>query len=277
MTMQKVLLCGALLLAPVSLMALPSAGADTPSFAAPGTVAQFQVSEKTQIPGQTLSAGRYSITVVDHLSDRMVVRVANSDGKEAATFLALPGGSRISSRPARGPIAMSLSKGKNALRGFVFSDGSVAEFVYPKDEAVDLAKASSKTVPAIDPASEGRSASPSLSKTDRELVTLWMLTPTVVGNEQAISAKRYEPEVASANVPPPPPPPPGSGRVRPLPPPPPPADAPAPAPKPRKVAHPIAALPHTASELPLMTLAGFGCLMAAAFMSVRRLRLNRGQ
>ena len=275
MTMQKVLLCGVLLLSPVSLLAV-GVGAETPSFAAPGTVAQFQLSEKTQIPGQTLSAGHYSITVVDHLSDRMVVRVANSDGKEAATFLALPGGSRISSKPARGPIQMSLSKGKNALRGFVFSDGSVAEFVYPKAEAVDLAKASSKTVPAIDPASEGRSASPSLSKTDRELVTLWMLTPTVVGTQQGIEAKRYEPEVAAATVPPPPAPPAGSGRVRSVPT----QDVPAvavAAPKPKKVAHPIATLPHTASELPVMMLAGFGCLMAAALMSVRRLRLNSGQ
>ncbi len=118
------------------------------------------------------------------------LRVNNSAGKEEATFIGLPAGSRLPKQGGQGPIAMT-AKGANkaALRGFTFADGSVAEFVYPKDEAVALAKANSTTIPAVDPASEGRVASPNLSRTDMELVTLWMLTPTLVGPTAGIEAK----------------------------------------------------------------------------------------
>ena len=56
-----------------------------------------------------------------------------------------------------GPIFWSHApKGQAAVRGFSFSNGNTLEFVYPKLEAVTLAKLNIDTVPAIDPESEGR-------------------------------------------------------------------------------------------------------------------------
>ena len=60
---------------------------------------QFSVQENTQIPGATLKPGSYNIRIVDHLSDRMVLRVER-DGKAQATFLALPGTGRTAPDPS---------------------------------------------------------------------------------------------------------------------------------------------------------------------------------
>ena len=179
--------------------------------------------------------------------------------------------------------------GHAALRGFKFQDGSTAEFVYPKAEAVSLAKANGTTIPAIDPASEGRPDASKLSHTDMEMVTLWMLTPTRVGadNQPGIQAARYQApaassaassSVASVSTPPPPP---AATQPRP---------APAPAatgndaamskpasstqvaratPPPVHV-HAMTALPHTASSLPLIELTGILSLLGAAMLAVRR-------
>ena len=113
-----------------------------------------------------------------------------------------------------------------------------------------------------------------------ELVTLWMLTPTLVGATPGIEAKRYD-QVAEATTPPPPPAPAPRTRART-------ADvatpapvastatvasvapAPAPTPRPRAVAHPIAALPHTASSTPLVMLAALVSFLLAGLLSLRR-------
>lgn len=74
--------------------------------------------------------------------------------------------------------------GKAAPKGFVFGDGTVAEFVYSKEEVAPLAKANSTKIVAMNPASEGRVAEPSLSSEDLKMVTPWMLTPTPVGPDE---------------------------------------------------------------------------------------------
>lgn len=273
---------------------------DRSTFAAPGTTVNFQIDDKTQVPGHVLKGGSYTITVVDHLSDRMILKIVGDNGKEQALFLAVPANGRISKQLSAGPIAVKLGSKNPALRGFAFPNGAVAEFVYPKAEAVTIAKNNSTSVPAIDPASEGRPKASSLSNEDLQMVTLWMLTPTIVGSGQpGIAAQRLQvaeasvppppsaPAVASAPPPPPPPPAPPAPAPRPgrVPAPPravAPAVAPAPAPaqvaevappaapKPRKVAHPISQLPHTASNLPLLLLTGILSLFAAALLTGRR-------
>jgi hypothetical protein len=86
--------------------------------------------------------------------------------------------------------------GKHYLRGWYFAGApSVLEFVYPKSEAVAIAKGNQATVPPIDPASEGRPVSiKGLSKDDLEVVTLWLLSPTKVGpgdTSGGIQAAKY--------------------------------------------------------------------------------------
>ena len=244
-----------------------------------GTTATFALAARTQIPGKVLKPGTYTIEVVDRLSDRVILRV-EKDGKAETTFLGLPD-SGMPKTGASGPVSLT-AKGGEALRGFTFPGGLTAEFVYPKAEAVALAKKNNTRIPAIDPASEGRPEQlDKLSSADMQEVTLWMLSPTTVGPQQGIEAARYQPsqpaqspvteqassrspqprnaaalkttiapvrqtsanEVASSNVPP----------------------------RPRAARRPaMSALPHTASRLPLLALVGLLSLIGAGLLSMRR-------
>ncbi len=133
---------------------------------------------------------------------------------------------------------MELKK-RRALRGFVFPNGLVAEFVYPKAEAVSLEEANVTTIPAIDPAPEGMANDPTLSQADIRMVTLWMLTPALVGPNDSgpsISAKRYQ-QVASVR---------------------------------RQPRPAMKVLPHTVSEFPLTFLLGIFCLMGGGMLSICR-------
>ena len=235
MLARRLLVLGSLLISPLFAVAEPAAPAESPGT---GPAAKFTIAEQTQVPGKTLSAGTYTIRVVDHLADRMILRVEG--GGKPTTFLALPSNDLGGNK---GPVPLKAGvEGKAALRGFSFADGTSAEFVYPKGEAVGLAKANDKTVPAIDPASEGRSeATNGLSKTDMQMITLWMLKPTPVGpgdQGPGIKAERYQ-KVASNDSPKPP--------------------------RPR-----MKALPHTASDMPLVWLFGALSLGGAALLARRR-------
>ena len=235
------------LLTPVFAKAsLPEGGGSVP--------ARFTVAEKAQVPGRTLVPGDYTVRVLDRLHDRMVVQVEHN-GKLQSTFLALPSSS-LHADP--GPIFFG-GPGKGALRGFSFADGTVAEFVYPKAEAVVLAKANGTTVPAIDPASEGKSDTPTLSAADRQLVTLWMLSPALVGPEDSgpgVTAVKYkQPVVSSASTEP-------TVQAQ--------AHVP-PRPRPRPL---MAVLPHTAGSAPLFGLAGVLACFGAGLLMLRRLRLG---
>jgi hypothetical protein len=119
---------------------------------------------------------------------------------------------------------------------------SFIEFVYPKDEAVSIAKVNFAKVPAIDPASEGISVDPSLSRDDMKLVTLWLLSSTRVGpsdSKPSIKAERYK----------------TASYVQPKP--------------------ALAALPHTAGSLPILLLASLSSLAAAILLRFRRLSMSR--
>lgn len=168
----------------------------TAMYAAEPAAGQFTLSEQTKVPGITLKPGTYSIRVVDHLADRLIVRVDGTEGDTHATFLGIQN-SAISKPSGGGPVVWAKSpKGGTVLRGFEFpGGGSVVEFVYPKDDAVSIAKLNEAKVPAIDPASEGKVADKSLSKDDLEVVTLWLLSSTTVGpndSKPAIQAERYQ-------------------------------------------------------------------------------------
>ena len=219
---------------------------------------KFNVSQQTQVPGMTLQPGSYSIRVVDHLADRLIVRI---DGPSAAhsTFIGLPNTDLPKS--GSGIIAFDAGPdGGSAARGFSFPNGRTVEFVYPKADAVTLAKANGTKVVAIDPASEGRvPTDKGLSKDDMEVVTLWTLSSTKVGPGDAapaISAEKYkarksttsgaDTQVASAQ------------------------DAPS-APAPRKAKPVIAKLPHTGSDFPLIAMLASFALLGAAGLRFGRL------
>ena len=220
-------------------------GSATAVYAAdPAGAAKFAVSESTKVPGLTLQPGTYSIRVVDHLADRLIVRVDDPSGSVHSTFIGIQNRS-IPKPSAPGAVSWSSpADGTTALRGFEFpGNGPVVEFVYPKADAVAIAKTNSAKVAAIDPASEGKVSDPSLSKDDMEVVTLWMLSSTQVGPGDSaapsIKAERYQ-QIASA--------------------------------KPAKPV--VAALPHTGSEMPLVWLLGAMSFAGAGALRLRRSAIN---
>lgn len=236
-------------------------------YAAQPAASQFTISEQSKVPGLTLKPGTYSIRVVDHLSDRLIVRVANAQGSTQATFLGIQNGS-IPKPSSTGPVVWGKSpKGGTILRGFEFpGGGSVVEFVYPKAEAVSIATVNDSKVPAIDPASEGKVADKNLSKDDLEVVTLWLLSSTTVGPSDAkpgIQAERYQAppssQVASVGAGP------ETGTAQA-------GGAPSQSQaagvrKPKPV---IAKLPHTASMMPLLWMLGGFSLAGAALLRALR-------
>jgi hypothetical protein len=205
--------------------------------AASGSAA-LHIDGTTQIPEGTLSAGDYTIRIVDHLSDRVIVAVSGPGGSDQK-LLGVPT-SDIPSSTAPGPVLVKGTNNSSALRGFVFAKNNIVEFVYPKNDAVALSKANGVKMLAMDPASEGLGAKSTsgISDDDRKIVTLWLLTPTSVG--PGIEAARYHSDAVQPT------------QV---------AEAKKPA---------IARLPKTASELPLLWLAAVCSLGAAIGLTVRR-------
>jgi hypothetical protein len=222
------------------------------------SVSTFTIDKRMEMPGETLKPGKYTIQILDHLSDRMIVRVSGPTSKVQFVLLAVPAVGKKDTAglvPWRSPV-----DGTPAMRGFVFPAGYEIEFVYPKSEAAALAKANDGTVLAVDPDSEGRPALAQMSTEDLTVVHLWMLSLTPVGPDHkapTIQAQAYQApavttrpaktskssttgtdEVASVS----------KSQSEPL--------------TPRKRPA-ITALPHTASELPLIVLGGFFSLLAA--------------
>lgn len=224
-------------LTPLSLFAAPADGASS----------QFSLSEPTLIPGATLPPGAYSIKIVDHLQDRVLLHIDGNGGTSHALFIAVP--AKIAGRGAHsGKILwQSAANGKTAMRGFDFGQ-STLEFVYPKDDAVALAKANGTPVLAVDPASEGKAPQLTrLSNDDMQTVTLWTLTPERVGGSTAdttISANKYQAKPANGST--------------------------------QQVARaenrpPVTkVLPHTGSNLPLILLGGILAALGAGWLRVRR-------
>ena len=257
----------------------------TAAFAADptGATANFTVTQQTRVPGDVLKPGDYTIRVVDHLSDRLIVRVDSVNGKTHSTFLGLQDAS-VNKPSAPGVVTWENASQKTTyLKGFLFPNmNSVVEFVYPKADAVAIAKSNQSKVPAIDPASEGKVADKSLSKDDMEVVTLWLLSATTVGPNDAapaIKAEKYQ-QVASNE--PPPPPTQGMDQARQTPSAITSSDAsgatanssaaatPVRAPRARKPV--VAALPHTGSSMPLIWI--FAALSLLGAMGTRWARLS---
>jgi hypothetical protein len=170
----------------------------TPLFAAnPGnSVARFTLSNPSNIPGATLRAGTYTIHVVSRLSDRFIIRVDSANNDLHSTFIGVPN-TTLPKPFTPGMVGWSNpANGAEYLKGWYFpGTSSIVEFVYPKSDAVAIANSNQAKVLAIDPASEGLAADPTLSPRDMKLVTLWLLSAERVGPSDrapSIKAERYQ-------------------------------------------------------------------------------------
>ncbi len=240
---------------------------------------KFTVDGSTAVPGTVLKSGSYVIRVVDHMSDRSILRIEKEDGKVVSTFLAVPNRTLAGSS---GPVVWTGGGDKDkALRGYNFPGSFSVEFVYPKAEAVKIATSHSSAVEAIDPPSDNLASAKQkeLSSDDMRIVTLWTLSPTRVNGATAIAAAKYKPadnapeppstlvarnEPPASSATPAPSPAPRTTRTASAP-----AAAASPAAKPAR--KPVAtALPHTASNLPEVLLAGMGALAGIVTLRTRR-------
>jgi hypothetical protein len=123
----------------------------TPAFAQtqnPDRVVYFTFSQPVTVPGTTLPPGKYQFKVLESKSDRGILQINNTDGsKHFATILVMPT-TRVD--PAPTPELRFLETAANeppALGSYWYSpSGNGWEFVYPKDQARELAINTKHTV-----------------------------------------------------------------------------------------------------------------------------------
>ncbi len=132
------------------------------AFLAPGAHADewnkrtyLTFSGPVQIPGATLPAGTYTFEIADPDTARHVIRVSEKDsGKHIGLFMTIPNDRRdppsdnlvmFSERPAGSPQAIQV--------WFYPGDRIGEEFVYPKNQAMAIAKANHNKVLATETAS----------------------------------------------------------------------------------------------------------------------------
>jgi hypothetical protein len=183
-----------------------------------------------EIPGigaQVLPAGTYVFRLLDSQSDRNIVQILNADESHVyATILAIPNYRLRATDKTVMSFAERAAGEPQAIRAWFYpGDNSGQEFVYPKKRAVELAKVTK--VPVIYIPDE---------------VAVNIVAPVKAATEPAVIALKEVPlravrptgeDIALAEVIVPPP------------------------------VQTAAHLPKTASDLPLLALAGFLCLSSA--------------
>ena len=111
----------------------------------------FTFSQPVELPGVTLPAGTYAFKLLDSLGDRNVVQVFDKDQTHLyATILTI---SDCRTQPADKTLVRfseTAAGGPSALKEWIYpGDDCGQEFVYPKNRAVELAKASNQPVPSM--------------------------------------------------------------------------------------------------------------------------------
>src|SRR5262249_11288785 len=105
-----------------------------------------------QIPGATLGAGTYVFKLADLDSNRHVVQVMDKDEKHIyGMLLAIPN-QRL--EPSDDPVVLFAERSAGnpqAIRAWFYPGETIGnEFVYPKDQALKIAKASHQSVLAME-------------------------------------------------------------------------------------------------------------------------------
>ena len=113
----------------------------------------FTFSQPVELPGVTLPAGKYLFRLADPNGSRNVVQVLSADGKKAyATLLAIPEQRfDVPSHPEVRFIETAAGT-PPAIKSWWYSGNTIGwEFIYPKEQALRLAKAASQPVPTEKP------------------------------------------------------------------------------------------------------------------------------
>jgi hypothetical protein len=199
------------------------------------------VNESIQVPNKVLPPGKYVMKLLDSPSNRHIVQIFNADETHLeTTVLAIPN-YRLEPTGKTVFSFWETPPGQpKALRAWFYpGDNFGQEFAYPKSEAVSIAASAHTQVPTT------------YAENESQLTTARVGTVNEQGQEQPLPEQPQQ--TAQATPPPAPEPTPALE----------PAATPAPTPQ---------ALPHTASPLPLIGLAGL--LSLGAFFALRLARVS---
>jgi hypothetical protein len=209
----------------------------------------FTFSQPVELPKATLPAGTYFFQLMDSPSNRHIVKVMSQDRKEIfATLLAIPYYStdRPSDKPEVRFLEVPAANGvaaSNAIKIWFYPGTSTGhEFIWPRDKAIALARATNQTVLTTKTdADESELTRVDASGTDSEANLTAQASPENAQAEpvrEPVGAITGQPEPAPAPMP----------------------ERTEPAPAPRTD------LPNTAGVLPLLALMGLGSLAGSRLM-----------
>jgi len=105
-------------------------------------------SKPVQLPGVTLPAGRYRFELADPVDDRRVVKVQSEDGhQQLAMLLSIQNQLR---EPARDPVVLFMETPEGqpeAVKAWIYPGDTIGyEFIYPKEQALKIARQSRSSV-----------------------------------------------------------------------------------------------------------------------------------
>ena len=134
----------------------------------------FTFGSPVEVPGQVLPAGTYVFKLLDSASNRNIVQIFNEEeNRVLGTFLAIPDYRlqpadktiiTFHERPAGSP---------EAVRGWFYPGRNHGhEFVYPKSEALALAKANDTPVPAMPEELSVNTTKPAVTMKEPQVVAL---------------------------------------------------------------------------------------------------------
>src|SRR5438093_10657522 len=168
----------------------------------------FTFSGPVQIPGHTLSAGTYMFKLADSPSNRHIVQVFNKDGSKLyATILAIPDQGL---EPADKPVVRfkeTPAGSPSAVRAWFYPGNTIGdEFVYPKEQAMKIAKATHEPVLSITDQSNMKSAEVTRvdehgAATTTTATTTTTTTSTAPAGTSGSSAPRMTEQTARAATP----------------------------------------------------------------------------
>ena len=163
----------------------------------------FTFSTAIQVPGHRLTAGKYMFQLLDSPGNRHVVQVYNAQGTRLlANLMALPN-ERI--RPADKTVVTLFATPSSkpyAIRSWFYPGRTVGhEFVYPKRQAEEIARATRQSVLAVDADSSITAVRPSesrqASRTDVPAEPQTRLSPSV-GTARAETPQARDAQAPSA-------------------------------------------------------------------------------
>ncbi len=113
---------------------------------------ELTVHEKVEVPGAVLSPGKYVVKLVNSESNRHIVQFTNeAENQVVSTVLAIPNQRMEPTGDSEFTFYESRVAGTPVLRAWFYpGDTFGQQFAYPKDKAIELARASGEDVPSLD-------------------------------------------------------------------------------------------------------------------------------